>query len=365
MADEKIIPYFRGVEDLGASDIHFKADEVPMVRISSGFRKMNTQPTSEAFLQEMFGQTYGNRKEQIQQNYEKYGSADFSWSTTINGNLLRYRIQIFRSTGQMAAAIRRISADIPSFEQLNLPKIYGEILEIRKSGIVIVGGETGSGKSTTLASMLKYMGDKYEKNIVTIEDPIEVVIEAKKSRVNQREMGGDFTDFQMALKAVVREDPDIILVGEMRDVDTVRSAITAAETGHLVLTTLHTANAPGTIDRIINFFPQVEEQAVRNNLSNNLIGVMNQMLLPTIDGKARVPATEVMINNPSVRRYIKDREQTSGLGDLIEASKEGMHNFNQSLIALVKTERIHIDVAKHATSNVDHLMALFKDIGSR
>jgi pilus retraction protein PilT len=205
--------------------------------------------------------------------------------------------------GQLSIAMRRIHYDIPNFEQLNLPPIYRKVMENpEQKGIIIVGGETGSGKSSTLAAMIGHIAKRPDKHIVTIEDPIEFVFRDTKALVHQREMGVDFPNYAEALRAVLREDPNVIMIGEMRDAETVHAAIKAAETGHLVLTSLHTATAAWTFSRVLNFFKEAEHDAVRINLSYNLLAIMNQMLLPSDEETVGlIPATEVFINTPSVR----------------------------------------------------------------
>jgi len=222
----------------------------------------------------------------------------------------------------------------------------------------VVGGETGSGKSTTLAAMVSYINAREMKHIVTIEDPIEYIIKNQQSRINQRELGQDFPTYAEALRAVVRQDPDVIVIGEMRDADTVRTAITAAETGHLVLTSLHTAEAVQTFYRILNFFDEAEKEAVRKNLSTTLIAIMNQMLLPSIKrGVARVPATEVLINTPAVKMYI-ERGEESRLEGIIDSGEDGMRSFNFSLQELHKNEYIDRATALRASLHPDKLRTM-------
>jgi twitching motility protein PilT len=244
-----------------------------------------------------------NQKERCRKLFQENGSVDYSYEVSLAGKSIRYRIQVFRSMGQLSIAMRRIHYDIPNFEQLNLPPIYRKVMENpEQKGIIIVGGETGSGKSSTLAAMIGHIAKRPDKHIVTIEDPIEFVFRDTKALVHQREMGVDFPNYAEALRAVLREDPNVIMIGEMRDAETVHAAIKAAETGHLVLTSLHTATAAWTFSRVLNFFKEAEHDAVRINLSYNLLAIMNQMLLPSDEETVGlIPATEVFINTPSVR----------------------------------------------------------------
>jgi len=264
---------------------------------------------------------------------------------------IRYRVQLYRCREAPAVAFRRIKFEIPTFAELNLPSLYEKVLTMRRKGIIVIGGETGSGKSTTLASMIDYINEREAKHIVAIEDPIEYVIRNKMSIVNQRELGRDFPTFSEALRALVREDPDVIMIGEMRDDQTVKTAITAAETGHLVLTSLHTAQASQTFYRILNFFTPEERDAVRLNLSATLIAIMNQMLVQSDREDAPlVPATEVLINTPVVRRYI-EKNEVERLGEVVAAGQGDMHSFNFSLKRLFKENYIDKATALHASLN--------------
>jgi twitching motility protein PilT len=264
--------------------------------------------------------------------------------------------------GKLAVAMRRIRYEIPSFEELNLPPIYRAVMENPEmKGIVIVGGETGSGKSSTLAAMVGYLSRHSEKHIITIEDPVEFVFRDTKGLVHQREMGLDFKDYAEALRAVLREDPNIIMIGEMRDAETVHAAIKAAETGHLVLTSLHTATAAWTFSRILNFFNEAEHDAVRLNLSYNLLSIMNQMLLPSEKKEVGViPATEVFVNTPAVRQYLKDEDKESQLSDVIKEGHDGMHSFNMSLARLINEGHIGVNRARAYSHNPEELEMLVK-----
>ncbi|MHC4468899.1 MAG: type IV pilus twitching motility protein PilT [Planctomycetota bacterium] len=303
-----------------------------------------------------------NQKERCRKLFQENGSVDYSYEVSLAGKSIRYRIQVFRSMGQLSIAMRRIHYDIPNFEQLNLPPIYRKVMENpEQKGIIIVGGETGSGKSSTLAAMIGHIAKRPDKHIVTIEDPIEFVFRDTKALVHQREMGVDFPNYAEALRAVLREDPNVIMIGEMRDAETVHAAIKAAETGHLVLTSLHTATAAWTFSRVLNFFKEAEHDAVRINLSYNLLAIMNQMLLPSDEETVGlIPATEVFINTPSVRQYLREKEKESELSDVIKEGHDGMHSFNMSLARLINEGHIGITEAKAYSHNPQELAMLIK-----
>ena len=370
-----LLVYLSIVEKYNASDLHLKSNHPASIRVADGIHKLDAGNLDEAAIHHMAETTFGRKgspeyekkSNRLMELYHKNGSVDYAFEVPKGNTTIRYRTQLYKSRGLMSIAIRKIRPDIPDFKGLNLPDIYEETITESTKGIIVVGGETGSGKSTTLAAMINYMNNHDRKHIITIEDPIEYQFQGALCMINQRELGEDFNTFDYALKAAVREDPDIILVGEMRDKETIDSAIRAAETGHLVLTTLHTGTAPSTFDRILNYFPEDEKPGVRANLANNLIAIMNQMLVPMIgsDGKicGRAPATEVLINNAAVRQYIEEGESSSVLADAIEKQKSaGMRNYNDSLVELVQKDMITHDVAKKASLNADQLISKLKGI---
>jgi twitching motility protein PilT len=360
MSEDTLNRLFHTAESFDASDIHLTANIPPYFRIGGRIVSSRGDALSGQQILTMLEPTF---RDGVRQQYEEHGHAQ----------RIRYRMHVYKCRGAMSAALRRIKLHIPSFKELCLPPVYERAIGLRPKGIIIVGGETGSGKSTTLASMVDYINARAEKHIVTVEDPIEYVLENKKSRINQRELGQDFASFGEALRAVVREDPDVILIGELRDSETVRAAIAAAETGHLVLTSLHTASAPETFNRILYFFPPHEEAAVRENLSSTLIAIMNQMLLPTLPdfakthGVKRVPATEVLVNNSVVREHIRDKEKLEHLGELLANAKEGdrtgAHDFNYALRRMCELEMVGTDTAIGASLKPEHLRMQFKGIG--
>lgn len=363
---------FQVAEKTDASDIHLAPGEKPYLRIGSMLRDAQVDPLTGSAVQNIMeqhtmtaqgeGSTDADRRNGLMELYRKNGSVDYAFETDIEvaggSKKVRYRINIYQTRGNMAAALRRIKLTIPTFEELHLPPIYETAINRRPKGIIIVGGETGSGKSTTLASMIDYINQKQARHIVTIEDPIEYVFHNNLSRIDQRELGEDFPAFSQALKYVVRQDPDVIMIGEIRDAETVETAIMAAETGHLVLTSLHTAGAVQTFYRILNFFTPDRKPSIRQNLASTLIAIMNQMLLPSIkEGVPVVPATEVLLNDAVVRGYI-EKEDEASISEVLEKRHEGMHDFNNSLLDLVHTNLIDPRLALSASPNPDKLRTM-------
>ena len=364
---------FATAEQFDASDIHLTCDEPAYFRIGGKLVPAKDPPLSEDEITSVLRPTMTDTK---WEQYQQRGYVDYAFETEteILGEVkrVRYRMHLYRSRGKITGALRRIKLAMLDFDSLKLPPIYEKATTLRPKGIVIVGGETGSGKSTSLACMLDHINARKPKHIVTIEDPIEYVLPNKMSKINQRELGQDFTDFPDALRAVVREDPDIILIGELRDSETVRAAIAAAETGHLVLTSLHTATAPEALHRILYFFPPHEEMGVRQNLASTLIAVMNQMLLPTLKeaqqqgAPSRVPATEVLINTPVVREYLRDPDHDDDLTSILSnpktSSLSGSHDFNFSLKSLYEKNWVGRDVAVGASMKPEQLEMQFRGL---
>ncbi len=352
-----------------ASDIHLSSGKNPHIRIKGKLRSLGKEDAvlaEENIRQIMEATLPASQKDRCMKLFTETGSVDYSFEIPIGGQPIRYRIQAYRALGRLSLAMRRIHYVIPTFEQLNLPPIYQKVMDNpEQKGIIIVGGETGSGKSSTLAAMVGHLARRPDKHVVTIEDPVEFVFRNAKALVHQRELGVDFPNYSEALRAVLREDPNIIMIGEMRDAETVHAAIKAAETGHLVLTSLHTATAAWTFSRILNFFKEAEHDAVRLNLSYNLLAIMNQMLLPSEhEGLSRIPATEVFINIPSVRQYLREKEKESQLADVIKEGYEGMHSFNMSLARLIAEGHIGIPQAKAYSHNPQELEMLVKITGT-
>ena len=321
-----------GVE-LGASDIHITVDSPPIARVKGSFIKLREENLSKEDTFQMAREITGPKKFKI---LEDHGEVDLSVSIKTGD---RFRVNAYKQKGNYAIAIRTITSQIPTFKTLGLPDVVASFAEKHK-GLVLVTGPTGSGKSTTLASLIDIINSTQERHIITLEDPIEYVHHHKKGIVNQREIGNDTDSFNAALRAALRQDPDVILVGEMRDPETVSIALTAAETGHLVFSTLHTVGSAKTIDRIVDMFPAEQQQQVRTQLSTVCEGVISQQLIKTTDGRNRVAALEVMVTTPAIRNLIRENK-TYQIQNIIQtSSKIGMQSMDQELVNLFRQGKI-------------------------
>lgn len=321
-----------GVE-LGASDIHITVDSPPIARVKGSFIKLREENLSKEDTFQMAKEVTGPKKFKI---LEEHGEVDLSVSIQTGD---RFRVNAYKQKGNYAIAIRTITSQIPSFKTLGIPDVVASFAQKHK-GLVLVTGPTGSGKSTTLASLIDIINSTQERHIITLEDPIEYVHHHKKGIVNQREIGNDTDSFHSALRAALRQDPDVILVGEMRDPETVSIALTAAETGHLVFSTLHTVGSAKTIDRIVDMFPSEQQQQVRTQLSTVCEGVISQQLIKTIDGRNRVAALEVMVTTPAIRNLIRENK-TYQIQNIIQtSSKIGMQSMDQELVNLFRQGKI-------------------------
>ena len=319
--------------DSRASDIHLTAGLPPKMRVNGHLLNMDFPVLKPEDTLDIVGQIMTEHQKQM---FEERGELDMSFAVT---NLGRYRVNAFRQRGSVAMALRAVNTVIPTPAQLGVPNAVVDLYN-RKRGLVLVTGPTGSGKSTTLASIIDKANNNRDAHIITLEDPIEYLHLHKVAMVNQREVGFDTMSYANALRAALREDPDIILVGEMRDFETISAAITAAETGHLVLSTLHTTSAAQTVERIIDATPLEGQDQIRTQFSNVIKGVITQTLLPTSDGKGRVVATEIMTNTPAVGNLIRDKK-TIQIPSIIQSSRsQGMHLLNDDLASLVGRGRI-------------------------
>lgn len=337
--------------ELGASDVHITVDSQPIARIKGKFVKLEDRILSNHDTKHMAKEISGEKNFD---RIEKYGEADFSVAIDTGE---RFRVNAYKQKGNYAIAIRTITSTIPSFETLGLPEVLKSFTEKHK-GLVLVTGPTGSGKSTTLASLIDIINENQEKHIITLEDPIEYVHHHKKSLVNQREIGQDTESFNSALRAILRQDPDVILVGEMRDPETISIALTAAETGHLVFSTLHTVGAAKTIDRIVDMFSSEQQQQIRTQLSTVCEGVISQQLVQTIDGRKRVAALEVMVATPAIRNLIRENK-TYQIQNIIQTgSKQGMQSMDQDLISLYRSGRISKDSVLSRCSDYEYTSRL-------
>ncbi len=343
-----------------ASDIHIKAGLPPVYRIDGGLRPLPNAPRlTPENIRKM---TYAMLSERQREEFEDTHELDLAYGVQ---GLGRFRVNLFTQRGSISAVLRTIPYNVSTLEELNLPPVIKKITQNQR-GLVLVTGTTGSGKSTTLASMIDAINSNRTEHIITIEDPIEFLHRDKKSIINQRELGVDTQSFASALKSSLRQDPDVILVGEMRDYETINTALTAAETGHLVLSTLHTVDAQETINRIVGVFPPYQQRQVRLQLSTILMGVISQRLVPRADGRGRVPAVEVMVSTARVRELIDDKEKTKLLRDTIQNGYEtyGMQTFDQSLMRLLSNELITYEEALRQSSNPDDFKLKYSGISS-
>jgi twitching motility protein PilT len=342
------------------SDIHLKAGLPPIIRIDGALRAIpNAERLASNAVRDM---AFGIMNERQKRIYDETFETDLSYGVP---GLGRFRVNVFAQRGTVAMVLRAIPIAIPSLEMLNLPPVLKK-LSLEQRGLILVTGTTGSGKSTTLASMIDYINEHRTCNIITIEDPVEYLHKDKKSLISQREVGFDTLTFGKALTSSLRQDPDVILVGEMRDYETIETALTAAETGHLVLSTLHTLDAAETINRVISVFPPFHQRQVRMQLSGILKGVVSQRLVPRADGKGRVPAVEIMIGTARIRDCIDDKEKTKQIPEAIAQgfTTYGMQSFDQSLMQLMTNNLITYEEALRQSSNPDDFALKVSGISS-
>ena len=322
-----------------ASDLHLSAGLPPMLRVHGDVKRINL-PVMEH--KEVHAMVYDIMSDTQRKQYEENFECDFSFE--VNG-LARFRVNAFNQKRGAAAVFRTIPSKVLTLEQLNAPKIFAD-LALKPRGLVLVTGPTGSGKSTTLAAMIDHLNDTEFGHILTVEDPIEFVHESKKCLINQREVGPMTHSFSNALRSALREDPDAILVGEIRDLETIRLAMTAAETGHLVFGTLHTSSAAKTVDRIIDVFPAEEKEMVRAMLSESLVAVISQTLCKTKDGQGRVAAHEIMLGTPAIRNLIREAKVAQMYSTIQTSNNVGMQTLDQNLTELVKRNVIAVGEAR-------------------
>jgi twitching motility protein PilT len=345
----KIDDLLRMALSFGASDLHLRVGSSPVVRVTGELRPLgNIEKLSrEETLEMAFSMMSNRQKQHFKEAYE----VDIGYGVS---GLGRFRVNIFQQRGTIGIVARVIPDQIRSFSELGLPPVLQKIAEEQR-GLVLVTGTTGSGKSTTLAAMVDYINQNRSSHIVTVEDPIEFLHKNKKSFVTQREIDVDTRSFAEALRGSLRQDPDVILVGEMRDMETMETALSAAETGHLVLSTLHTLDAVETINRILTAFPPFQQRMIRVQLAGLLRGIVSQRLMKSAKGRGRVPAIEVLVSTGLVREYILNEEKTSQIRDAISAgtSQYGMQTFDQSLFYLYQAQMITLDEALRGASNPD------------
>jgi len=351
----QITELFQGMAKHNASDLHLKAGQPPVFRISGELVRLKGEVLTDAMLREMLMPLLNAKQ---QRDLEERGYADFAVPVPGIG---RFRCNLFKQMGSLAMCARRNKPTIPTYADLGLPAQV-ERLASFEQGLVLVGGITGSGKSTTIASVLNDINSRRRCHILTIEDPVEFVYTDDKAIVNQREIGQDVTSFEEALRSAMREDPDVMLLGEMRDAETVETALAAAETGHLVFGTIHSSGAPQTIGRLLDLFPETKHAQMRTSLAFNLKCILNQKLLPLAQGKGMVPAVETMFISPIIRKLILDGEDSKLPETLARDIEAGSETFNKVLARLYKEKKVTMEVALAASPNPEELRMSMRGI---
>lgn len=351
---------FEALVKLNGSDLHLKADQPPIIRVKGSLQPLKHPKIDDARMRQLCMPIMNERQRGI---FIEEGGVDFAHTCVVDGVRWRFRVNLLTQQGAMGMVARRVNNTIPDFKGLYLPESI-ERLCVLDQGMVLLAGVTGSGKSTTIGSMLNYINRTYRKHILTLEDPIEFVFTEDKCLINQREIGTDVKNFEIGMKHAVREDPDIILVGELRDVETFKTAIHAAETGHLVFGTIHAASAPSTVTRILDLFPQEEHAAIRSAIAFNMKGIVAQKLLKSIKpGVSRVPVVELMFFDPLVKKYVLE-EQDHLLADHVKKSaRDGMQDFTMSLKSLIDQGLIDRHDALEIAPNREALQMALKGIG--
>ncbi len=343
--------------DKGAGDLHFQAGSKPMLRIGGRLTPADAAETSDDDIRDVFRQMAFDEA-QVRLNEDR--STDFSFEMP---GRARFRVNAFHERGNVSLALRLIPLTIPAFDDLNLPGAIEEIAQTPR-GLILVTGTTGSGKTTTLAAMIDYINENRHERIITVEDPIEYVHTSKKSLIAQREIGGDSHSFLQALRVALRQDPDVILIGELRDAETMRTALQAADTGHVVYSTIHTTNAAQTVQRIIALFPPEERELLLLQLAANLEAVISQRLARTADGKDRIPVVEILRNTPVVRKILLDGQPNS-LPKAVASQEQGMQLFDQHLAKLWQAEIITGTEALRLATNPEAVSMVMRGLSTR
>jgi twitching motility protein PilT len=357
--EREVDKYFRALVKLQGSDLHMKTGRPPIVRVNGALKPLNRGPIE---VEEMCNLLFPMMSERARAQFDREGGADFAYIVEVDGVDWRFRVNMLQQLGKIGLVARRVNNKIPDFRGLYLPSVMASLCDFDQ-GMILLAGVTGSGKSTTIASMLDYINKREAMHILTLEDPIEFVFTEDKSLINQREIGMDVKDFGIGMKHAVREDPDIILVGEMRDEETFMTAIHAAETGHLVFGTIHASSAPSTIGRILDLFPEDLHSAIRSAIAFNMKAIVAQKLLPSIrEGVGRVPTCEIMTFNPTIKKLILESKDEK-LADAIRIGiQEGMQDFTMSLKQLVDDQLIDRAVAFEVAPNREALKMALKGI---
>jgi twitching motility protein PilT len=354
-ANEQLDGHLRALVAAGGSDMHVKAGSPPRLRVNGTLRRL--EDTSDLNAEEVSSMADAIMPPKAHTRFHDGYDADFAYMVE---GLGRFRVNAFRQRGTVAMIFRHVRSATASFDELGLPDVVGR-LALEHRGLILVTGPTGSGKTTTLAAMIDHINKHRECNIVTIEDPIEVLHDDHLASINQREIGVDAGDFPSAMRAAMRQDPDVILVGEMRDEETVAAALSAAETGHLVLSTLHTIDAAETVNRIVDFFPPHQQHQIRVALAGSIKGSVCQRLVPTSDGAGRVPALEVMVANGRIQQVILDPNLTGEMHEIIaDGEYYGMQTFDQALVHLLESGKIDLRAAMGAASRPHDLKVMLQ-----
>ena len=350
---------FRALVKLEGSDLHLKVGRPPSVRVNGSLRPLNRGPID---TEEMVRLLFPMMNERLRKIFDDDGGCDFAYTVDVDDVTWRFRVNLFQQLGNLGLVARRVNNWIPNFAGLNLPPVIERLCKYDQ-GMVLLAGVTGSGKSTTIASMLNWINANYRKHILTLEDPVEFVFSEDKCLINQREIGMDVKDFGIGMKHAVREDPDVMLVGEMRDQETFMTAIHAAETGHLVFGTIHASSAPTTIGRILDLFPEEMHGAIRSAIAFNMRGIVAQKLLKSIKpGVGRVPTVEVMMFSPMVRKLVLEGSDHK-LPDAIRiGAEDGMQDFTMSLKSLIDAGLIDRPTAFEVAPNIESLKMALKGI---
>jgi twitching motility protein PilT len=353
----QLTAFLRALVESDGSDLHCKVGSPPRIRVDGALRKLATDALTADDTEGMVREVL---RDDLEVEFARKNEADFAYSLPGIG---RFRVNAFRQRGACGLVLRRVSVGAIPLSELGLPPVLST-LAMEPRGLILVTGPTGSGKTTTLAGMLDYINEHREVHIMTIEDPIEVLHHDKRAMINQREVRVDTEDFTTALRAAMRQDPDVILVGEMRDLETVKAALTASETGHLVLSTLHTTDAQETVSRIIDFFPPHEQKQIRISLAGALRGIVCQRLVPRKDGEGRCVAMEIAVNTGRIAEAVADPDKSSTITSLIaEGGFYGMQTFDQHLVALIRDGVVDLSDALNASTSPHDLTVELRRLG--
>lgn len=358
--EDRLHGLLQGMVEIEASDIHIRAGSKPIIRVNGQLRAVNQPEFTPEDTQTLANVLFNDKQ---RSEYEKRHEVDLSYNIVSADESVRFRVNIFRQRGMTTIAMRMVPAKVKNFEELHLPEVLKKVASFNR-GLVLITGTTGCGKTTTLAAIIDYINRNFSKHIITIEDPIEFIHKDIKSIISQRELNIDTFSYTDALRNIVRQDPDVILIGEMRDMETMAAALTAAQTGHLVLSTVHTINAMQTVTRIVDIFPPHQQNQIRLQLADSLGAVVSQRLLTRKDKPGMVPAVEVLIATALIRSLIEENNFVSISEQMEKGEYYGMQTFNQSLEKLCREAKVDIEEAKKAATNPEDLLLRIRGIKS-